>query len=117
MVVGVVGEVMPVTISLPVEVLLTVTAVLSLSTSVGKGTEELEATEDASLCKRREEIERPINKMTLYRFFDIQHLIFKLLAIPMQSLDTSSAITVSSAFRRPFISLDTDALLPCFSFH
>ena len=65
MVVGVVGEVMLVTISLLVEVLLTVTAVLSLSTSVDKGTEELEAIEDASLCKRRVEIGRPINKTTL----------------------------------------------------
>ena len=61
-VVGVVGEVMMVTISSMVEVLPTVTAVLSLSTSVGKGTEELETAGDVSLCKRREEIERPIRK-------------------------------------------------------
>ena len=63
-VVGVVGEVTAVTTSLLVEVLLTVVAVLSLSTSVGKGAEE-GATEGvlsvcASVRKRRVEIGRPI---------------------------------------------------------
>ena len=59
-VVGVVGEVTVVTISLLVEVLLTVVAVLSRSTSVGKGA-EVEQTEGVlSVCKRREEICRPI---------------------------------------------------------
>ena len=64
MVVGVVGELTVVTISLLVEVLLTVVAVLSLSTSVGKGAEEEQTVGILSVCasvrKRRVEIGRPI---------------------------------------------------------
>ena len=71
-VVGVAGEETPVaTLSLLVEVLSAVAAVLSLSTSVGKGTAEVAAEEGLLLCKRREDIGRPIeinilNKMAAY---------------------------------------------------